>query len=273
MANGTAAPAQFLNNDDDFDKIEITHRPGSTKATAPAPAAEAKPTPTATVSSVAIDDDGISFTDENINDQVRAADGLQTAKISKGEVMRFAFVPDQKIKKALCHYIAPHGTTRCLSTPEKQEVCCKTADKPAADKFAALVYRYLNVDPKTGKFLANATVPIIEVQVLRMSRSNMRDCLDACEDNQTVYDLDLRYTHDTSRSFGYKLSRASSKTAWRSIEAEAQALSAPFADGVKLASRLGKKLNAVELNALLSTSSSNSESANMEKMLADLDAE
>jgi hypothetical protein len=269
MANGTKPVAQFLANDDDFDQIKVTHRPGSTPAAASAPAvATAQP-----AASVVIDDDGISFTDENINDQVRAADGLQTAKISKGEVMRFAFVPDQKIKKALCHYIAPHGTIRCLSTPEKQEVCCKKADKPAADKFCALIYRYTNVDPKTGKFLNGATAPIIEVQALRMSRSNMRDALDACEDNQSVYDLDLRYAYDTSRSFGYKISRASSKTAWRAVEEQAKALSAPYADGIKLAARLGKKLNSIELNALLSNSTNSSEPANMEKLMADLDSD
>ena len=255
---------QFNADDDNFDQIPVgvTHEP-----TTAAAQAAAQP---ATAPAAAVTDDDVSFDDENINEAVKAADGLTMIKINKGEVARFAFVPGLKIKRARVHYIEGTGSVQCISTKEKQEVCCKKAEQ-AKDRFVALVFRYTNVDPKTGKFLANATGPVVEVQAVRMSRSNMRDILDSVEDGQSVYDVDIRMKHDESRAFGYKFSKASSTNAWRKEgglgETETLALAKPLAE--KLASRLGKKLDSIQLNALLAGTGAGKESqANMEKLLS-----
>jgi hypothetical protein len=255
---------QFNVNDDEIDAIPVPTRPTTTQATAPA---VAKP---ATATTVAAED--ISFDDEGIDEVVKASDGLTVIKINKGEVARFAFVPGFKIKRARVHYVDGTGSLQCISTKENpNEVCCRKGGQ-AKDKFVGLVFRYTNIDPKTGKFLATATTPAVEVQAVRMSRANMRDILDSAEEGQSVYDLDIRMRHDDSRAFGYKFSKASSKNAWRSIEADALALATPFADGTKLASRLGKKLDSVQLNAVLAANHITPESTQkMEKMLADLE--
>jgi hypothetical protein len=260
MSNALKTAATFDTGGDDFDSIPVkTTTPTTAVPVVAAPAQPVSPTVTFT------DDDDISFDDEKIGEAVKVTNDLPMIKISKLETARFAFVPNFKIKRARVHYLDGKGSIVCNSTKDKQEVCCAKSDKGATDKFTALVYRYTNVDPKSGKFLAGVTVPVVEIQAVRMSRSNMRDILDSVEEGQSVYDIDVRMRHDDSRAFGCKFSKASSKNAWRAIEADALALSEPFKDGVKLSSRLGKRLNAVELNAAFS-----SKNAMAEPSLADL---
>jgi len=258
--------APFDIGDDGLDSIQVPTR-AIPPTTAPVPAVAAPAQPVSPP--VPITDDDITFDDENIGEAVKITNDLPMVKISKGETARFAFVPGIKIKRALVHYVDGKGSIVCNSTKDKQEVCCAKSDKGATDKFTALVYRYTNVDPKTGKFLAGVTVPVVEIQAVRMSRSNMRDILDSTEEGQSVYDIDIRMRHDDSRAFGYKFSKASSKNAWRGLETTALPSTEPFADGVKLASRLGKKLNSSELNATFASKTATSELSLAD--LADLD--
>jgi len=260
-----AAP-QFNADDDNFDQIPTSGR--TTTATAPAPAA-AKPAPAPAVAA----EEELSFDDENIDEAVKASDGLPAVKIEKGTVARFSFVPNFKIKKARVHYVEGTGTIQCISTKENpNQICCKKAGQ-AKDRFVGLVFRYTNVDPKTGKFIVGATAPVVEVQAVRMSRANMRDVLDAVEDGQSVYDIDVRMKHDEGRAFGYKFSRAGSKAAWKAIEAEALALVEPFKGGAKLSRLLGKKLDDVQLKATLAVGASAESTAQMETMLKAMESE
>jgi hypothetical protein len=261
-----AVPQQFISDDNDFDQqIPVSGR--STKTTATAPAA-AKPAP----APVEAAGEELSFDDENLADAVKASDGLTTLKINKGETARFSFVPGVKIRRAPVHYVEGTGSIQCLSTKENpNQVCCRSkAAGLAKDRYVGLIFRYTNVDPKTGKFPQGVTAPAVEVQAVRMSRSNMRDILDSVEDGESVYGIDLRMKHDESRAFGYKFSKAGSKASWKHIEKEALALAVPFLDGVKLSTRLGKKLDAIQLNAILSTGVNNE---SMEKMLAAMESE
>jgi len=254
-------------DNDELDSVEI---PASATAHNPK-AAQAAPAPTAPAAGPA--DDDISFDDEDIAEAVKAEDFLPTIKINKGEVARFSFVPEFKLKHARVHYVEGQGTFLCVSTKEAKQVCCHKGGN-AKDRYVGLVYRYENVDPKTGKFVTGATKPVVSVQAVRLSRANMRDLLDSCEDGQSVYDLDVRMRHDESRAFGYKFSKAASKPTWKSVAAEVTPMLEPYKDGSRLASRLGKKLNAVELNAILHAGQQSADSKqSMETMLSTLEEE
>jgi hypothetical protein len=275
----TTAVPPFNADDDDLDaaipvgvKPNATTNPTSIFKSA-SPEAVAKHLATQTATPVSPDDE-FSFDDENINDAVKGGDGLTMVKINKGEVARFSFVPNSKILRSRVHYVEGTGSIQCISTEENpNQVCCRKGGQ-AKDRFVGLIYRYTNVDNKTGKFVAGATAPVVEVQAVRMSRSNMRDILDSVEDGQSVYDVDIRMKHDESRAFGYKFSKAASKPSWKAIEAEALALSAPY-DKSKLASRLGKKFDATQMNVVFAAGAGNTaeSQASMEKMLAAMDDE
>jgi hypothetical protein len=273
----TTATPQFNADDEEFDSLPASAKPTGDIFKSLSPAAvekhlqqQAAAKTTTTVSP----DDEFTFDDEGINDAVKGGDGLTMVKINKGEVARFSFVPNQKILRSRVHYVEGTGSIQCISTKESpNQVCCRKGGQ-AKDRFVALIYRYTNVDNKTGKFVAGATAPAIEVQAVRMSRSNMRDILDSVEDGQSVYDVDVRMKHDESRAFGYKFSKAASKPSWKAIEAEALVLSAPY-DKSKLASRLGKKFDVTQLNAVFASGAGNTaeSQASMEKMLSALEEE
>ena len=254
---------QFNTFDEDYDAIPTSRR--TTTATAAAPAT-AQPEPT----SVGAD---LSFDDPNISEVVKAVDVLPVVKIEKGTVARFALVPGVPLKQAMTHYVQGQGTLICHSTKGRTAACCK--NEQPRPRFVALVFRYVNVDPKSGKFPAGVDRPQIEIQAVRLSKTNVRDILDSVDEGGSAYTIDLKMKHDEGRSIGYKFSRIAPKNAWRAtpaLEAEALAMAEPYKDGVKLATRLGKKLNATELNAALESGSASEETKqSMETMLSAMD--
>src|SRR5208282_2771661 len=74
-------------------------------------------------------------------------------KPEKGQVMRFAFVPDMKLKHGKVHFFDGLGSVRCLSDNGGNAICCEKAEKltAAKDKFIGLVFVYTNADKATGK--------------------------------------------------------------------------------------------------------------------------
>jgi hypothetical protein len=252
---------QFDSNDEDFDQaVPTSGRSTTTTAAAPA-VAQPAPAPVGT-------EEEYSFDDEGINEAVKSVEGLPVVKISKSEIARIALVPGFKMKKNWIHYLEGSGSIICHSTPENPNaVCCHKLGQPK-DRFTALVFRYVNVG-KDGKFVAGATGPVVQVQAVRLSKANARDILDAADEGQSVYTIDLKMRHIEGAAFGYRFTRMSPKNAWRSIEAEALALAEQYKDGVKLSRVAGKRLNATELNATLASGSASAEkSQSMEKMLA-----
>lgn len=255
-------------DEDELDQIP-TKGSKSATTTASAPKANAKPAP----ASAAPSDDEVGFGDEANQEYLKTEDFLPVVQIEKSQVARFAFVPGFKLKHAKVHYVEGQGSFRCISTKDKQAVCCQKAGKPK-DRFVGLVIRYQNADPKTGKFASNDTKPEIAIEALRLSRANYRDVNEAIEEGQSVYDIDLKMRHDESRSFGYRFTRISSTPRWKMIESELPALLEPYKDGTKLASRLGKTLNSIELTGVLTGATESDETAeSVEKLKAAMDEE
>jgi hypothetical protein len=178
----------------------------------------------------------------------RQAEGLPSVKIGKAEAARFALVPGQPLKHDKMHYREGFGSYRCLSKDGVKQLCCK-ADGEPKDRFVALVFRYSNADPTTGR-MAKDKKPEVAVQALRLSRSNFRDItnLGINDENETSNpaSFDIIMTHDPSRAFGYQF-KATQVLRWKELGDAPLELVKPFADGVALSRRLGKTLTVAEL--------------------------
>jgi hypothetical protein len=189
----------------------------------------------------------ITFGSDEADEIARAADGLPTVKIGKTEAARFAFVPGMALKHAKVHYREGFGSYKCLSKDSAKQACCKEGDPK--DRFVAMVFRYLNSDPSTGR-MAKDKRPEVAVQALRLSRSNFRDItnLGINDENETSNPaaFDIIMSHDPSRAFGYQF-KAAQVLRWKELGDAPLELVKPFADGVALSRRLGKTLTLAEL--------------------------
>lgn len=203
------------------------------------------PVPPAPASSA----EDISFGTDEADEIAKAAEGLPTVKIGKTEAARFAFVPNQPLKHGKIHYRDGFGSYKCLSTKDGvKQLCCKT-DGDAKDRFVAIVFRYVNADPSTGR-MAKDKKPEVAVQALRLSRSNFRDItnLGINDENETSNPatFDIIMTHDQSRAFGYVF-KPTQVLRWKELGDAPLEMVKPFADGVALSRRLGKTLTVAEL--------------------------
>jgi hypothetical protein len=104
------------------------------KRYAACPKGKAKP------ASAAPSEDEVGFGDEANEEFLKTEDFLSVVQIEKNQVARFAFAPGFKLKHAKVHYVEGHGSFRCISTKDKQAVCCQKAGKPK-DRFVGLVIR------------------------------------------------------------------------------------------------------------------------------------
>jgi hypothetical protein len=163
--------------------------------------------------------------------------------------VRFAFVPNLKLKHARVHYLEGSGSFRCISSADKKEICCDKAGQPK-DRFVGLIFVYLNADKTTGK-IPKDIAPEVAVRAIRLSRANFREISQLPEEDSNVHAIDIAMRHDDSRAFGYRFTAISRSARWRQIEQQAMSLVEPYKDGLKLASRLGKNLSKSELIALL----------------------
>jgi hypothetical protein len=196
---------------------------------------------------------------------MKQKDPLPRFRPDKGKALRFALLDFIKPKRAFTHYIDKKGTFRCLSTPEAEGPCCAAAIQAAALTIVALVVKYTNCSPVSGKYEGKYKVPDIEYELgyVNLSRKNYTDINKMTEDgeddaptNETVYDFDIIMTHNEATQIGYSLNRASRAPRWRKspeIVAEITEAAQPFLDGKLLTSKLGRKLNPIEWKALLST--------------------
>jgi hypothetical protein len=244
---------QTFVDDDDFASISTAAATATatTTATTTPSKTNGKAHATTPATSLVPDVDETGFGDEADERYLANEDYLPALKILRGEIGRFAFAPDYKLKHSRIHYFEGVGSVRCLSTKEKKAVCCSTGNNPKS-RFVGLIFSYENTDKKTGKFASNDTKPVVTVKAVRLSRSNYQDLNSIPEENQDIHDLDLKMFHDPSRSFGYRFGRVSSMPRWKMLpEAEINALLEPYRDGTKLASRLGKVMTPAELKAIV----------------------
>ena len=205
------------------------------------PAATAA-TPTATAGAVANSnvqswdaDDG-----DDVSGTILKGGGLLYIKVSEGQPARLAFIPGAKIVGAPVHYSS--GENRyflCDSKPGKRATCCsKLGD--AKGRAAAFVFHYTNADPKSGK-LDPKTVPVVEVGIFTMSRSNWDDVKGAVEEGSSVHAVDYRISV-SEKQLTRKVAVIARSARWLEIKADALALAAPFlADPSQLTRALGRK--------------------------------
>ena len=136
-----------------------------------------------------------------------------------------------------------------------------TLDEDGAVEVVALVVRYTNADPVTGKYEKNGDgqfPPIeYEIQFVRLSQFNMRQIKKLPDEDKSPFDIDIVMTHSDGRAFGYEFNRKSNVPRWTlnpELVAEIKASAQKFLkDGGKiLKSKLGQKLNEAEWKLLLS---------------------
>jgi hypothetical protein len=201
---------------------------------------------------------------------MKKKDPMPRVRPEKGKAVRFAILPFIKPKKGFNHYIDKKGTYRCLSTEDSEGICCTSGLAGNANlAIVALVVKYTNCDPKTGKYgLDRDGRKIVDTEWelghVSLSRTNytainrmMEDEDGATGTPETVYDFDIIMTHNEATGIGYTLTRASRTPRYRKdpemVKAiEAEATEKGLLDGKLLTGRLGRKINAIEWKALLS---------------------
>lgn len=270
---------QMQTFDEDFDAIP-------TKAAAPAPAAA----PTATAAAPATkqqaaakalaqeegdssegteaEDLATDFDDE----KVYARPGqLDQCRPDKGKAARFAFIPKEWIapQTAKSHFVetgvgkdAKKIRVRCLTplgNEAEQLYCCEVMKEDGKVEVVALVVRYTNADPTTGKYEkgANGEFPPIEfaIQFVRLSGFNMRQIKKLPDEDSNPFKIDIVMTHADGRAFGYEFNRKSNVPRWTldpQVAAAVKAAAQRFLDGKALRAKLGQKMNDIEWKALLS---------------------
>lgn len=204
--------------------------------------------------------------DWNDESLMRKKDPLPRIRPDKGKAVRFAILPFVKPKRAFNHYIDKKGTFRCLSTEDSEGVCCTSGKAGNANlSIVALAAKYVNCDPKTGKYDGKYKVTDTECEIghVSLSRSNytainklVEDEVTASGESESVFDFDIIMTHNETTGIGYTLARASRTPRWKKDEAvstELEEAAKPFLDGKLLTSRLGRKQSAIEWKALLAS--------------------
>jgi len=271
-------------NDELEDLTPATPTATTAKATSAAAAAPA-PTPKATPAKAAVaadDEDNTPTTngkvDDNENldtdfddDKVFARPGqIDQCRPEKGKAARFCFVPKEWIapQTAKGHFVetgsgkeAKKGRYRCLTTlgtDADPQYCCVTLDEDGEVTVVALVIRYTNANPETGKYTktAEGTFQPVEfsIQWIRLSQFNMRQIKKLPDEDSNPFSIDIVMTH-ADRAYGYEFNRASNSPRWLSdatTKAAVQQATKKFLDGKALRSKLGAKLNETEWKVLLS---------------------
>ncbi len=283
---------QLQTFDDDFDAIPTTPKTTTPQATAtaPAPVASAPATPAqtpkpaaapapTTAASVEEEETPAAVSDNESLDtdfddeKVFARPGqLDQCRPEKGKAARFAFIPKEWIapQTAKSHFVDMTGRdgkptkrrVRCLTpmgNEAEQQYCCTATGKDGEVGVVALVVRYTNADPTTGKYEkdANGNYPPVEfaIQFVRLSGFNMRQIKKLPDEDSNPFKIDIVMTHADGRAFGYEFNRKSNVPRWTvdpNIAAAVKAAAQRFLDGKALRSNLGQKMNEIEWKALLS---------------------
>jgi hypothetical protein len=210
------------------------------------------------------DDDDADWGDEKIKSY---SDGLDRLRPDKGSSVRFAILaktdfPSAKLmKKAYTHFIDKKGTYQCLKTEDTPGECCRKLGEDSYLTLAALVLCYTNAN-KQGRYLpieGTKSLPPIEWKIMyvQLGKTNYADIDGLPEEGSKVADIDIIMTHkNPNGKGGYKFTVGASQARWKKNPAlvkEVTAAVAKFADGRKLAGKLGKKVNAAEMKLLLAS--------------------
>jgi hypothetical protein len=266
--------------DDDFENIQTAPKTTTTgSAAAPAPAASAPAPKPAPAKAAAEEDEPTSKVNDNesldtdFDDEkvyVRAGQ-LDQCRPDKGKASRFAFIPKEWIapQTSKSHFVetgagkeAKKLRVRCLTkmgNEAEQQYCCTSLEEDGEVGVVALVVRYTNADPTTGKYEkgADGQFPPVEfaIQFVRLSQFNMRQIKKLPDEDSNPFKIDIVMTHADGRAFGYEFNRKSNVPRWTLDPAVAAAVKAAvsrFLDGKALRSKLGQKMNEIEWKALLS---------------------
>jgi hypothetical protein len=164
--------------------------------------------------------------EDDVSGSILKSGGLPYVKVSANQPARIAFVPGAKIFGCPVHY---EGVNKkyylCDSKTGVQAKCCKKFGDPKG-RAAAFVFEYTNADPKSGKMQAG-TVPMVQVSIFTMSRSNWEDVKGAVEEGSKVDSADYKISV-TEGQLTRKVSVVARVARWREIEKQAMELAAPF---------------------------------------------
>ncbi len=227
-------------------------------------------TTTATAAVETSDDLDVDFGD---TDAMSTTDGLEKIQpADKSSKVRTAVLTDVvKPKMAWMHFIQvgdKKQSYRCLSKRDKKHVvtemgdCCKKLNNDDNQKaqlnFAVLGIKYINADPKTGKYEKDAKtgeVPAIrwELGWIKLSRSGFKSVSELVMEGEKPEDFDFTIGN-RDNGIGYTYGRVSQKARYRlnpDLLAEIHEEAKKFADGVLLTKRLGKVITPLEMRAVL----------------------
>jgi hypothetical protein len=257
---------------------ELDEVPVQKAATATAAAPATAKTHTAVAKATVSDDEDTPTSkkeaEENLStdfddEKVYARTGqLDQCRPEKGKAARFAFVPKEWIapQTAKAHWVDVPDSEgkvrpqriRCL-TPLGADVdpqyCCEQLNEDGSVEVVALVVRYLNSDPETGK-LDKEAKPKVVLQFVRLSQFNMRQIKKLPDEDSNPFSIDIVMTHAEGRAFGYEFNRKATKPRWSEdpeVKAEVQKAAKKFLDGKVLKAKLGNKKNETEWKALLAS--------------------
>lgn len=286
---------QLQTFDEDFDNLSTTATPAAATATAPAAAAKApvaaakapvaapaaKPAKAAAPAAAVEEDEApaaaASDDEENLStdfddEKVYARPGqLNRVRPEKGKAERFAFVPKEWIapQTAKSHWVdttrdgkATKVRVRCLTpigNEGEQQYCCAALTEDGKIEVVALVVRYTNCDPATGKYEKDkdGNFPPVEFEIgfVSLSGFNMRQIKKLPDEDSTPFKIDIVMTHADGRAFGYEFNRKSNVPRWTidpEVATKVKAACQRFLDGKTLRAKLGTKMNEIEWKALLS---------------------
>ena len=266
---------------DELDEVPV-QKPTTSTATAAAPATAKVTAPVVKATTAASEDEDTPSasgedTEENLSTDfddekvyVRAGQ-LNQCRPEKGKAARFSFVPKEWIapQTAKAHWVdVPDAEgkvrpqrIRCLTplgADAEAQYCCEQLNEDGAVEVVALVVRYTNADPETGK-LEKDQKPKFAIEFVRLSQFNMRQIKKLPDEDSTPFDIDIVMTHAEGRAFGYEFNRKATAPRWKAdaaVAAEVQKAVKKFLDGKVLRSKLGQKKNEVEWKALLASKKS-----------------
>jgi hypothetical protein len=245
--------------DDELDVIspKTDQSPATATATATATA------PATTKPAIIEEDTDVEFGDEKITS---FSDGLDKVNPDKGKTIRFSLLTDIiKAKAAYTHYIETgdrKGTYRCLRSvkaPASEVPGCCTKVGESYLYVVAIVLLYTNADQKGA--LPKDTPIEWKIGYVRLGRGVFRTISELVnedtEEGQAkaeVHNLDIRMTRLANNKFEVK--RLNKNALWRrnpQLVIEVKAALAPFADGKKLETKLGRKLDNLGWKALFAS--------------------
>jgi hypothetical protein len=257
---------------DELDEVPVK----AVTATAAAPATAKTATAAAKATVAASDDEETPKKEEEENlstdfddEKVYVRTGqLNQCRPEKGKAARFSFVPKEWIspQTAKAHWVDVPDSEgkvrpqriRCLTplgADADAQYCCEQLNEDGSVEVVALVVRYTNADPETGKYEKDTKVKFA-IEFVRLSQFNMRQIKKLPDEDSDPFKIDIVMTHAEGRAFGYEFNRKATSPRWKAdpeVAAEVQKAVKKFLDGKVLKSKLGQKKNETEWKALLAS--------------------